>query len=766
MSITCLAQTAVLNEVKKTVYAELGQLISCIGNLQTLWWLICTIFTVAVFFALIVMFRKNVNEISRSQLEEFSRARKYIPELYVELNRNMEYLRYFTHRNSWRKRVIREYNNMFSNTIGKQVKKAIKNPALSKRLPYTARYDKVMEAIKMRRDVLEEALKSSEENMKKYGEEYFFLRGSIYHTPEKLKLLYEQCEVANAKTMVVVGSAGNGKTNLLCKTVETIIANKEPCLFINARSIKQDCYDYVTGQLLPDCLKAYSALYLHLLSFLLGMKRKTFYIIIDAINENDSEQFGQSIGVFTDKLAKYKNVKVLYACRSEYFQVRYRKFFDCTINKPYIFHLEQVEYSDRAKETLLKLYRRHFNVSGPISPDAVSRMMHSLFLMRLFFEVNQNRTSQNLELRDAEIYKAYFDSVATRAAPFDFRGTVERISGLMISQKRYDGIDVLDLNLSTSDLNSFKDALDDNLIISENIHIGKGIAETSFEYVYFVFDELRDFCLARYVLVSSLKDGDDTYSKYFEFAGDLYNNHLSPIEGILKYGYYYFKTNNRTNLCKKILATYSDFDPNDVNPDHWMNTRQRVFHDFGIALIFQDSQNILEFEKDYIELQIIKEPKLYWEVFWYLLRNEYASVNPALELAVTLLVNVPYETTEKIVAEFFGDRYDRYRYLRAEKRRRIEVLCDWVGEIESRRGVLSRSIKQIFVILAALEPMEPEINRYEKYVLSEDVVAPIRSGSSEELKAAINELEEKQLLMNKNNKWKDTFVFAGIGDLG
>ena len=32
MSITCLAQTAVLNEVKKTVYAELGQLISCIGS--------------------------------------------------------------------------------------------------------------------------------------------------------------------------------------------------------------------------------------------------------------------------------------------------------------------------------------------------------------------------------------------------------------------------------------------------------------------------------------------------------------------------------------------------------------------------------------------------------------------------------------------------------------------------------------------------------------------------------------------------------------
>lgn len=764
MSMTCLAQT--MKEIWQAVYADASEFVSCVGNLQTLWWLVCTIFAVAVFVAFVISFRKNVNKKSILQIEEFSQAQKYIPEIYIELNRNMEYIRYFTHRKSWRRRIIREYNSLFSTTLGKQVIKAINEPALTKKLSYCTSCEKVMEAIRNRIDLLERTLESSEENRQKYGESFFFLRGSLYHTPKKLKILFDQCEVSKSKAMVVVGSAGNGKTNLLCKTVETIMANNQPCLFINARSINRNCYEYLASQLLPDFLIRYVSLYLRIISFFLSIQRKKFYIVIDAINENDSDVFAESIGELTDKLAKFKNIKILYACRSEYFQARYSRYFNCVINKPYVFHLEQVEYSDRAKETLLSAYKKHFNVSGPIYPDAVSRMMHSLFLMRLFFEVNQNKTSQSLELRDAEIYKAYFDAVAARVVPLDFGGIVNRIAGIMISQKRYDGVDMSELNLSTTDITLFKTALDENLIISKNIHIGKGIAETSLEYVYFVFDELRDFCLARYILVSSIKNGDNTYSEFFNFAGELFINRLSPIEGILKYGYYYFKTNKRTDLCKKILETYSDFDPDVVDPRHWMDTRQRVFHDFGIALIFQDSQNILEFEVEYIRSRIEKESNLYWEVFWYLLRNEYAKVQPDLQLAILLLVkDMPFNTTAKIVAKFFDDRNDRYLYLRSDKRRRVEVLCHRAGLTEKRWGQLSNAFKQILIVLAALEPMEPELERYEKYVLSEEIVEPLRDACAEEVKSAIKDLEEKQRFSEKSKRQSSYVILYDMGDL-
>ena len=164
-----------------------------------------------------------------------------------------------------------------------------------------------------------------------------------------------------------------------------------------------------------------------------------------------------------------------------------------------------------------------------------------------------------------------------------------------------------------------------------------------------------------------------------------------------------------------------------------------------------------------LQLTIENEPKLYWEVFWYLLRNEYAQVQPNLELAIIFLVrNVPFSITEKIVAVFFSDRDDRYRYLRTEKRRRIEILCDRAEQIKKRWGQLSHSFIQLLVILAALEPMEPELFRYEKYVLSEEIIGPLRNECSEELQSALMDLEEKQRLKHENQ----SVFFYDMGDLG
>ncbi len=763
MILTSLEQTDFLDYIWSSTLEKVGN----IGDLQTGWWLISVGIGIALFLALVVTFKTNVNQISRKQLDEFIQVKKYIPELYIELNRNMEYLRYFVHANTWKKRIIDEYNNMFRDTLGKEATAAINNSILTKKLSSNSSYTKIKACIQKRKDVLERETKSTKENREKYGEYYFRLSDYLYTAPRRLELLYELCELAEVRTMVAVGSAGNGKTNNLCKLVEGIIDSKAPCLFINAKKIKVNCYDYVVSQLLPDLLKDYSGVYLHIVSFLCGLQRKKFVIIIDAINENDMDVFVSSIGDLNDKLSKYKHIKVLYACRSEYFEARYNRYFEGSYVKPYVFHLEQVEYSDRAKSTIIRAYMNYFNVSGPISQNVIKRMMQSLFLMRIFFEVNKNKTSQNIELRDAEIYKLYIDSIAQKVSPFDFRGCIEKIASIMVDQCTFDGVEITQLGLSTSDYSAFKDALDDNLIISKSVHIGKGITESVTEYVYFVFDELRDYCLARYVLISSMKKGDETYSDYFKFVRELYEKHQSPIEGILKYGYYYFKTSNNVNLCQSVLTAFADFDPSHFVSNYWMYTRQRVFSNFGVALIFQDSQNILQFERDYIALQIQKEPKLYWDIFWYLFRNEIAEVEPNLNFAVLLLIeDIPFNTTKDVVSYFFNDRYDRFRELRYDSRRRIEILCNRVAQFERRKGVLSLPIKQMLIILAALEPLEPELSKYERFALDQNVIDYIEKVADHEMKKALLELKEK---LEKTRAWtnerENAFLLFEVGDL-
>lgn len=102
MILTSLEQTDFLDYIWSSTLEKVGN----IGDLQTGWWLISVGIGIALFLALVVTFKTNVNQISRKQLDEFIQVKKYIPELYIELNRNMEYLRYFVHANTWKKRII------------------------------------------------------------------------------------------------------------------------------------------------------------------------------------------------------------------------------------------------------------------------------------------------------------------------------------------------------------------------------------------------------------------------------------------------------------------------------------------------------------------------------------------------------------------------------------------------------------------------------------------------------------------------------------
>lgn len=606
-----------------------------IGNLETLYGVICFVGLFLLFWRAVVLFRKRVNAISLRQVSAFKRNKKYIPELFTELNGNLENLRYFVFSNRWKRRIIREYNRQFSNAQGKEIAHIISNDLLTRKLPYKTNVDDLMIAINQRSKVIEQIKEDKEQNHKKYGEKFFYIREYTYFIPAKLAMLYTRCELLKAKNLVIVGSAGNGKTNLLCSLVENIINNNAPCLFINSRDIDCDCFDYFAKKLLPDRLLNAKKVFLSVVSGLLLLSNKNFFVVIDAINENDTEIFASSIGKMIDELSKYKRIKVICSCRSEYFDARYKKYFEKCAAEPYIFALDQVEYGDRAKEKMMFLYRKYYNVHVSLSENVRERLMHSLLLMRLFFEVNSGRDTDNLELRDAEIYKAYIEKVTQDAEPFDFQSKVNTLAKLMVERKEFKEIKIEDIGLSTEDSARFRNVLDDNLVISRKIQAGTGITERSVEYVYFVFDELRDFCIARYLLTTEEEHQDGAYSGFFAFVAELNEQCLSPLEGILKYAYYYFKKSNRYDLCQDLLDNFSEFVPH--NKQNWWD-RQEVFSNFGLSLVFQAASDLLDFELEYIVKCFAKDPSSFWDVYKFLLRNEYAGAKPNTKLLTSLVL--------------------------------------------------------------------------------------------------------------------------------
>lgn len=727
---------------------KIRTIVNAFGEIQTAWGFIAAAFLAVAFLYAIFSFRKRVNKGTSSQIHFFVKIKKYEPELYIELNRNMECLRYFVFSHNWKTRIVQAYNKLFAGYEGKRIKKAFKNDGVY-RVSYFTKMSVIAQRLESLNSLFESIRSEKEVYRENLGEYFYIVRNLAYDYTKSIDLLLKYCDMITHKAVLLVGSAGNGKTNLLCKLSEVAIKSKIPVMLINSRDIYGNCTDYILNNLpLLKKLKEFSVIYLYVISFLLLIQRKHFYIFIDAINENDREVFVNSIGETIDYFSKYPRIRILLTCRSEYFQSRYKNYFDKCAHAPYLFDMMDTHYDERALNKMFITYQNHFNVKSEISLHAKKRLLSSLFLMKIFFEVNCNRNENIIELRNAEIYLSYIRKIAANIKGIDFLQTVQKIAGAMIEDSQYNYVNLNRVGIDGVDREKLYQALDNNIIISRTVLSGKGITKNENEVVIFVFDEFRDFCLARYLLLYSEDKHDNEYSLFFDKVNEMFQNRQSPVEGIIKYGYYYFKTYGPAELSEKILTLYSETDVQYIaNRENRYNPPYRLFNNFGLSLIFIDGGEIIENELNFLKKYIARDPSNYWPIFWFLLKNEYSSVSPRLDLGIRLLVkdrssNEVFKTFDS----FFDDRYV-YRYYGGDDKRRVSILSDWLEHIQKQNGLLSLELKQFIVLLCSYDPHEPRLHQYRRFVLEESVYTALLEllqgteliDSIQELRSAVEE---------------------------
>ena len=727
---------------------KIRTIVNAFGEIQTAWGFIAAAFLAVAFLYAIFSFRKRVNKGTSSQIHFFVKIKKYEPELYIELNRNMECLRYFVFSHNWKTRIVQAYNKLFAGYEGKRIKKAFKNDGVY-RVSYFTKMSVIAQRLESLNSLFESIRSEKEVYRENLGEYFYIVRNLAYDYTKSIDLLLKYCDMITHKAVLLVGSAGNGKTNLLCKLSEVAIKSKIPVMLINSRDIDGNCTDYILNNLpLLKKLKEFSVIYLYVISFLLLIQRKHFYIFIDAINENDREVFVNSIGETIDYFSKYPRIRILLTCRSEYFQSRYKNYFDKCAHAPYLFDMMDTHYDERALNKMFITYQNHFNVKSEISLHAKKRLLSSLFLMKIFFEVNCNRNENIIELRNAEIYLSYIRKIAANIKGIDFLQTVQKIAGAMIEDSQYNYVNLNRVGIDGVDREKLYQALDNNIIISRTVLSGKGITKNENEVVIFVFDEFRDFCLARFLLLYSEDKHDNEYSLFFDKVNEMFQNRQSPVEGIIKYGYYYFKTYGPAELSEKILTLYSETDVQYIaNRENRYNPPYRLFNNFGLSLIFIDGGEIIENELNFLKKYIARDPSNYWPIFWFLLKNEYSSVSPRLDLGIRLLVkdrssNEVFKTFDS----FFDDRYV-YRYYGGDDKRRVSILSDWLEHIQKQNGLLSLELKQFIVLLCSYDPHEPRLHQYRRFVLEESVYTALLEllqgteliDSIQELRSAVEE---------------------------
>ena len=714
----------------------LKQIIDIIGSAQTVWGIVVTIICVAFFAYCVIRFRTRIKAQSDAMIKRFTNEKKYLPDIYIELNNNMEMLRYYIFSSRWKHRIINQYNSMFEGANGKLFKKHFADEFKIHISRFTS-IRTLKQEIANTMKFMNQLNKEKKEYRDSLGELFFIFRNFTFQYEKFLEKLDKYCDILDNKNLLLIGSAGNGKTSLLCRTTEMATLNKIPCLLMNSRDIHGNCVDYLLDKLPLSFLDIkYRKAYLHIINVLLKIQRKNFYILIDAINENDNTEFMNSISELCNYINKFSRIKLIFSCRSEYFAYRYESLFNKCDVPPFSINLMKEDYDKRATEKLLKCYADTYNVHGAFSINLTSKLMNSLLLMRLFFEVNENQPLNNLEFRNAEIYKKYIEKIANENSNIDFKDIIERIAANMIKTNNFDSINIQDLCLPVSEKHVFIRLLDNNLIINRTIKSGKGITENEAEHIYFVFDEFRDYCLAKNLLCTDESANDKQYSELFNKTDYLYKSKLSPIEGVIKYAYFHFKEMHRNDCCEKLLELYGKQNIKVIsNKDYYRNRQSDNFNDFGLSLIFMDNETLLPFEYNYLGEALNSSDRCLDDVFWFLLRNEYTHTKPRFDLFIILINDtINYSKLSRFLYSIM--REDDMYYNKSESG--LEICERVINSIFEMHGNIADSIKKFIIISAAFKRFSFNEDNYLKYNITPEFIAEfINEIHNEELKSIV-----------------------------
>ena len=585
-------------------------------TIQNLWWLVTLGVLILVLMTSLFLIRKKANKYTDEQIKKLIHDGKYIPGIFVELNNSKEVLRYFVYGKKWRKRLIKNFNYVYDNSYGEILKKACDNQNVCFRLNRMASTKKILETVNSAYEFHNNFRNSGIEFKQDYKESQILFEIIQYPYNEILGSLLKYSKVANGKYLILTGSAGNGKTNLLCSISELLVNLKQTTIFLNAREIEGDILDFIFDELgLPDLYKKHKEIYLYLVNLLLTVQNKFLFIIVDAINENDSDGFGNQISAFINKIADYSRAKIVVSCRNEYYKERFRKYLVEKVNIPvFEFDLKEQHYTSTAINRIIKTYSNHFNYSGNISLAVKSVLSEQLLLLRIFFEVNKDSNADVYSIRKHEIFAQYIEKLKQNNREY-LETVLDTVTDFMIHSDNYDEISITDLEKTGITSGDIRKTVNSGILLSKKLVFHEGtIARNEKEVVYFVFDEMRDYCLARQILLNNISAYNVDGESVIEKLKQLKATGASCTEGVIHYCYVFFKTDELVSklgqtekMCNSILDLYR-IPEGGERKSYWSMRYREELQNLGLRIILTSGLELTDFEITYIQDCLRKDP--------------------------------------------------------------------------------------------------------------------------------------------------------------
>jgi len=569
---------------------SLNTLIESIGDfidwLQRTWFLLPIIIVIIFFLITLICFRIKCMKITNEKIQEYSAIGKYIGGLFVELNESKEYIRAFCFNALWKQKVIRNYNTLFNDKLGKELLYVYAERSVRLRLPLITPISRLKKEIRKTKSFLKKIEHRElvcNPDYKNTNMKYECFGGSYTRSIERID---KMSSFLGTDYMIVTGTAGNGKSMMLCSIAEQLVKRREAVLFLNARDIKEGLLSYLANQfgllkLLEQKREILFLLVLRLQAFLRVFTMKNIYIIIDAINENDSNSFLDSFAEHVEKILCFHRVKVIVSCRSEYFDLKYRNYLIANSIKTDICYLDlqEDEYTYEAKERLISNYAQHYGFTGDIAEGVKEKITKQLLLVRILFEIYAHKSENIYELNKYELYKKYID--ATDNA--DLKKLISQLAKYMFENKQYENIPLDRIGCTSGNYN----LIDSSILVCRTIIKDKGsILEETEEVLNFVYDEMRDYLITRELLNENRhKDGSINYSKVKTYLKQKTVQGAQCFEGVVNYLFNYCCYENDTKMLDYLL--FNIIKPRDDQIDGFRNRRNRQVTSWGLSLLFE-----------------------------------------------------------------------------------------------------------------------------------------------------------------------------------
>lgn len=660
------------------------------------------------------------NQLQR-KVEVQKNNKKYIPEVFLELNDIKEKLRYITQPMLFYKKEIEELKGIefyFFNEVLEKLGFEKKEILIEDTLTQPKSIDEINHFIVKLTKIFEnfkDSIPSLDERkqlkQKLSSEQYELLikeQGTDGRFERFINRFEKKFDLLNKQLIFLTEKAGQGKTNLICDFVDKVMIKKNLLgVMFTGNEFNSLSQQQIEDVLLKD-IYGFQNIYISFNEFLEDIEyicnknNAVFTIVIDGLNENSNiEHFSQELYKFVEKILAKKFIRLIFTCRSEYFEERFKIFKEPSFNQKMLmmdnymerYHLRDEPLPEYLQDRLLDSYIKFFKVKSTIFDSVRNQLSYDFLLLRIFCEVygeytNPNApTEQVYDIYKDDLFKKYFEykkeeiETKTRYCLSDFQQLFKVILSYMIDKHQYINIPFDSLNDINKEL--LNHIIDEDIFFRKDLIKDKASVFANKEVLNFTFDEFRDYLLADYLT---------TDMPNIEVSVTSITTDETSIEGIKKY--LFFKS-RKPEYRKKLtfLESLENYDELFLN---------NIFSVKDEDIVHEDIQKIknlfisgYDFSKVIIHFLMFRHrTKIYQKL----------NIFTLFEIITTL----DDEKYSELVNQKFKIKYDRYSYSRNRSGHFLDLLKQLDGILNDRDFSKEYQLHHVFEFMFLLLGVEDE----------------------------------------------------------